>query len=154
MPTFDLKKITAVKGKQEFYQLTENDSPDLSGVEKAKDKDAEINERKRGVLDEFENGLETKYQKDKEKILTYMNQVANNQLLPKTKFRHLNKGAKKGEIKEYEFKSGDLRYYCIGLPNGKVVVICGYKNGQDGDIARLGKIKKDVYQQVIKKLPK
>ena len=154
MPTFDLKKLDDVKGKQLFYQLTENDVPDLTGLEKAKDKDAEINERKWGVMDEFEKGLETKYTKDKDRIHALMNQVANNQLLPKTKFRPLEGREKGDDIKDYEFKSGDLRYYCIGIPSGKLVCLGGYKNEQEIDIARLRKMKKEVYAEIIKKLPK
>lgn len=137
MPKFDLKKITAVKGNQEFYQLTIDDFPDFSGVKN----ELEKNDKKTGVLDEFEARLEEKYKKDLKGILTYMNRVANGQSCPSTKFRELKGRIKSDKIKDYEFKHGDLRVYCFKTNGGKIVAVCGYKNQQTQDIAKLRSLK-------------
>jgi hypothetical protein len=34
MPTFDLKIIDSIRGRQAFYQLTIDDNPDLEGIPK------------------------------------------------------------------------------------------------------------------------
>ena len=74
MHKFDVKKISAIKGKQTFYQLTIDDNPDYHGAKSEEEK----NERKTGVLDIYEESLEEIYLKDLRMIYTYMDRVANN----------------------------------------------------------------------------
>lgn len=119
MSKFALKKITAVVGKQSFDQLLVN------GV---------------APLDEFEKDLQAADKKSMQKIYLYMNDVSNNLLLPKQKFRDIT--PKKERVKEYEFKSESIRVYAIGQKGGKIVIICGYKSNQKKDIIKFRSIKK------------
>lgn len=144
MPKFDLKKITAVKGKQEFYQLTIDDAPDYT---KAKT-DAEKNDCKTGVLDKFKASLERIYDKDYTGILTYMERVSNGQSCPKQKFRELKGRKKSDKVKDYEFKHGDLRVYCFKTDGGKIIAYCGYKNSQTEDILKFRSLKSQYLESI------
>jgi hypothetical protein len=66
--------------------------------------------------------------------------VANNKLLPKTRFRDITL-SKKEMIKEYEFKSRNLRVYAIKSPGGKIILLGGYKSNQKKDIKKFRNIK-------------
>jgi putative component of toxin-antitoxin plasmid stabilization module len=117
MIKFALEKIESVKGKQTFMQLTIY---------------------KHGVLNEFENDLkDTTYLTEYKTILAYMNFYSNNNRLPKTKFRMIEKGL-------YEFKTKHLRIYCTSMHDGSIVILCGYKNEQDEDITKAKKLKEEI----------
>jgi hypothetical protein len=69
-----------------------------------------------------------------------MNRDANMQSLGDTKFRDVTPD---GElVKEYEIKYQDLRAFAIKVPNGKLVLLGGYKNNQKSDFSRFRSIKK------------
>jgi len=94
-------------------------------------------------LDEFEAEIKSNAQlySEYKTIFAYMDFVANGKTLPKTKFREI-----KGEniqTKRYEFKSKHLRIYVFNKPNGKIVVLAGYKLTQDKDIKHLNAIVKE-----------
>jgi len=126
MSKFVLHKISAIKGIQEFSQL-------------------EINGEKQ--LDKFESELnDTTYASEFKQILVYMEYLANNNPLPKTKFRELK--GNKDKIKEYEFKSKHLRLYAIAQPGGKIVILGGFKNDQSKDIARFRAVKKQYLESL------
>ncbi len=144
MHKFDLKKIDAVKGRETFFQLTIDDVFEFSG----KETQEELNSKKTGVLDEFENNLEKKYQSKLAGIYTYMNLVAQGVSVSKEKFRDITPD--KEMIKEYEFKNGDLRVYAIKIDIGKVILFPGYKNNQKNDIKAFRSLKKQ-YLKSIKK---
>ncbi|MBO9573646.1 MAG: hypothetical protein J7497_15770 [Chitinophagaceae bacterium] len=136
MPNFDLKKITATKGKQLFYQLTIDDNPDYSDAETEEEK----NERKTGVLDEYEAGLEKRYQKDLKMIYAYMDRVSNNLAVSGQKYHELDRPSG-DRVKDFEFKHGDLRVYGFKHDSGKIITVGGYKNSQKADIQRLRSLK-------------
>jgi hypothetical protein len=123
MPKFALKKIEAVVGKQQFFELLVDD------VSQYKQFMAEISDN-------------PQYVSEVKTILTYMNLVAELRVfLPKTKFRDITPS--KDKIKEYEFKSDHLRVYAFHLEmTGKIVAYWGYKNNQDKDIKKFRSIKK------------
>lgn len=122
MSKFAIHKIETIKGNQLFWQL-------------------EIDGRKQ--LDSFEEELkDTTYLSEYKTILSYMDFVANNRTLPQTKFKDIT--PKKESIKEYEFKSKHLRIYAIHQKNGKVIIMCGFKNEQKKDIARFRALKKQL----------
>ena len=125
MPIFTLRKISAVKGKQEFVELV------IDGV---------------GQLESYELSLQKNYQKNLESIFLYMNRVANLCGLPKEKFRDITPHAE--IVREYEFKSGDLRVYAIKKLNGKIVVFCGHKSTQPKDEVRFRAIKKQYLESL------
>ena len=129
MPKFDLKRMYAIKGAQEFYQLTIDDKPDLIGAHTDKEK----NERKTGELDKFIKNLEVKYEKNIKMIFAYMDFVANNIPVSGVKYHELKRPAS-DPVKDFEFKHGDLRVYAFKIPNGKIIAIAGYKNTQPQDI--------------------
>lgn len=48
----------------------------------------------------------------------------------------------KESIKEYEFKTKNLRVYAIKTKDGKVIVLGGYKNRQKKDLKKFRSLKK------------
>ena len=83
-----------------------------------------------------------------EKIYFYMNEIANNRTLPKTKFRDVT--PQKERIKEYEFKDGNLRVYAISTFGGKIIIMGGYKNRQKKDFSAFRSLKRQYLEQLIK----
>ncbi len=132
MPKFMIKKIEAISGIQEIRQLVIlDDREDVSNL-----KLEELN----GQWDLYSSGLEKRYISFGVRILAIMNKLAKGESLPYTQFHEITP---KGElVKEYEFKAGDLRVYAIKSPNGKIVVLGGYKNQQKADIRKFQSIKK------------
>ncbi|MBQ9387429.1 MAG: hypothetical protein IJU01_02075 [Lachnospiraceae bacterium] len=128
MPNFALRKIDAVRGIQSFEKLI------VDGV---------------APFDTFENNLETKYRRNLQKIYFYMNEVANNKTLPITKFKDVT--PKKGSVKEYEFKDGDLRVYGISKFGGKIIILGGYKNQQKKDYRTFRSLKELYLKQILEK---
>lgn len=124
MSKFALQIIDAVHGNQTFEKLL------VDGV---------------APFDTFENGLEAQNRRSLEKIYFYMNEVANNRLLPKTKFRDVT--PQKEKVKEYEFKDGDLRVYAISKPGGKIVILGGCKNRQEKDFRTFRSLKAQYLKQ-------
>ncbi|MDR7211997.1 hypothetical protein [Flavobacterium piscis] len=129
MPKFALSNIEAINGKQTFNQL-------------------EVNDQKQ--LDIFETELkDTTYISEFGTLLTYMEYVANNRTLPHTKFKDIT--PQKQKVKEYEFKSKHLRIYAIQQMNGKIIVLCGFKNNQKEDINKFRSLKKLYLESLIQK---
>lgn len=127
MSKFALRNIEAINGKQTFNQL-------------------EVNNQKQ--LDDFETELsDTTYISEYKTLLTYMEFVANNKTLPNTKFKDIT--PKKEKVKEYEFKSKHLRIYAIQQTNGKIIVLCGFKNNQKEDINKFRSLKKQYLESLI-----
>lgn len=143
MSKFDLKRIYGVKGKQAFYQLTINDSPDFDGAET----DEEKNARKTGVLDEYEKNLEERYLKDIDMIYAYMNMVANNDHIPGKKYHQLDRD-KNDPYPDFEFKHGDLRVYGVKIEGGKIIFLGGYKNEQKRDLRALRSLKEQYFKSI------
>jgi hypothetical protein len=143
MAKFGLKRITCVKGRQKFYQLTINGFSDYQ-VPISKDQG---DERQSGMLDLFESSLETRYRKDLVKIYAYMNMVAYNEAVPGTKYHEL-KREKKDLFPDFEFKSGDLRIYGAKLPGSKVIMLAGFKNRQKADIRKFRSLKTKFFGQL------
>lgn len=125
MPTFALKTIEQVRGKQVFEKLVV---------------DGQI------PFDTFVNEVEKQFESELDGIFNWMNRVANNNAVPREKFHPL-KGSK-DSCREYEFKSKHLRVYLIEQSNGKIVVMGGTKTNQPKDIQQFRKIK----QQYLKYL--
>ena len=116
MSTFVLKKLEAVVGKQQFFELI------VDGNSQFDEFCAEVKDNKQ-------------YYSELLKIFTLMNQVAQLKMLPKTKFRDITPA--KEDVKEYEFKSKHLRVYAFHIEKtGKVVAYGGYKNTQKEDIPK------------------
>lgn len=128
MPKFALQFVEAVKGNQTFEKLV------VDGV---------------SPFDVFENKLEVKYRRSLEKIYYYMNEVANNMALPSSKFKDVTPD--KENVKEYEFKDGDLRVYCISKFGGKIIILGGYKNKQKQDFRKFRSLKKQYLNQETNK---
>lgn len=146
MSKFVLKSIEGVKGKQLFKQLIIlDDYADAKKIQKEIDAKFENNDKdkkadKIGQLDIYEKKLEKKYKSSFRGILAIMNRVANLQPVPKMKFKDVTP---KGElINEYEFKMGDLRVFAIKIPNGKLIILGGYKNTQPQDFNKFRSLKK------------
>lgn len=127
MSNFALEIIDQVRGKQTFQELV------IDGD---------------GQLTTFVDSLEACYKSEMDGIFNYMNQVANQKLVPKQKFHSLSDG--KDGYKEYEFKSKHLRIYTIEYPNGKVVIFGGTKNNQPDDLRTFRALKKQFLSKTIK----
>lgn len=122
MKKFTLNKITEIIGKSNIFKLFVGDKCQFDDFE------AEV----------YENG---QYIEEIASIYALMEDVANNRLLPKTKFRDITPSSKE-KVKEYEFKSKHLRVYAIKFKDGKVIVLGGYKNTQKKDIVKFRSVKK------------
>lgn len=126
MPNFNIQKITAVNGKQDFYQL------EIDNV---------------CVLDAFELELEQIYQGELAKIFYLMQAVANNQSLPPKKYKLLDR-LKNDNIKDFEFKTKHIRIYGFQASNGKIIAVAGFKNSQPRDISRLRSLKYQYFEKI------
>jgi putative component of toxin-antitoxin plasmid stabilization module len=128
MPIFALKKIEAIVGKQEFFYI--------------------IIDRKsqfESFCDAIKNN--SQYVSELKTILTIMDLVANLQSLPKTKFKDIT--PPKETVKEYEFKSKNLRVYAFHIKQtGKIVAYWGFKNSQRKDIEKFRSIKRQYLQSI------
>lgn len=144
MPKFGLKRIDAVSGKQVFYQLTIDDNPDFSDLA---DGETE-NDRKTGILDIYEQSLESRYQKNLAQIYNTMGRVANNEHVPGEKYHELTERENNDPYKDYEFKHGDLRVYAIKTEGGKIIILAGFKNTQKDDIRRMRSLKKQFFESL------
>ena len=105
MAIFALKKVEAIKAKQEIDELV------VDGV---------------GQLEAFEREIKEKhdrYQTEFEMLYVYIDYIANGKSLNETKFRDITPHGE--TVKEYEFKSKHLRMYAIKKPNGKIIVLGG-----------------------------
>ena len=138
MSKFATKPIKAIKGRQQFEELvilnkdTDTTKIDLETVP--------------GVWEAYEESLEAKYRSQFYSIVAYMELVSNLQALPASKFKDITPAGDK--IKEFEFKYQDLRVYAIKIPNGKLIVLGGYKNRQAHDIKKFRSLKKQYLEQV------
>lgn len=146
MPNFDLKILDITQGKQKIYQLTIDDNPNIEGAKDEK----EINERKRGVLDEFAESLESRYKKDLRAMYTYMELVSNGCHVSGAKYHELTDRPKGDQIKDFEFKHGDLRVYAFKSDAGKIIALCGYKNAEPKNINRLRSLKQQYFKSLKK----
>lgn len=129
MTRYTLKTIDAIEGKQTFYKL-------------------EINGECQ--FDEYEEDIRNsgQYIEELESIYANMEDIANNKLLPRTKFKDITLNSR-DNLKEYEFKSKHLRIYAMKGENGKVIVLGGTKNAQKKEIKRFRSIKKDYKETML-----
>lgn len=104
----DFIQIEAVKGKQRFDKLV------IDG---------------KCPFDEFEESMKSHYANEIVQLYALMNEVANLRSLPGTKFHAYDNKDPRG----WEFKTKNLRLYCVEQPGGKIVVIGGQKSQQDKD---------------------
>lgn len=139
MSNFATKSIRAVKGKQQFRQLVI-----LSTYENKQEKI----EKEKGQLDIYEESLEIRYQPLFNRVLSIINAVANCESLPQNQWKNVT--PKKESIKEYEIKAGDLRLFAIDAPNGKILILGGYKNQQEKDFKRFRSLKKQYIESLNK----
>jgi len=123
MNKYTLTQIEAIEGKQIFYKL------EINGY---------------CQFDEYESkiGTNARYMDELFSIYGTMEDVANNKLVPKEKFKDITLSSK-DPIKEYEFKSKHLRVYAIKCDDGKIIILGGKKNKQKREIKRFRSIKKD-----------
>lgn len=128
MPVFALKKIEAIVGVQEFFEIL------IDG---------------NSQFDDFYNKVKTnkQYVSEIKTILSIMDLVANLVFLPQNKVKNIT--PEKEAVKEYEFKSKNLRVYAFHLENtGKIVAYWGFKNNQKSDIKHFRSIKKMFIQSL------
>lgn len=123
MPTFALRKIEAIKGKQEFNKLV------VDG---------------KCPFDDFENNLEVQYRSELIGIYHNMQDVADLKGLPREKFHYYDNDKKKKNkdgVREFEFKTKHLRVYGITQPNGKLIITGGTKAKQESEQNKFRKLK-------------
>ena len=116
MSIFVLKKLEAVVGKQQFFELVVDGN---------------------SQFDEYCQAIKgnKQYYSELLKIFTLMNQVSQLKMLPQTKFKDITPN--KETVKEYEFKLKHLRVYAFHIEKtGKIVAYGGYKNTQKDDIPK------------------
>ena len=130
MPKFAVRKIEAVVGKQQFGKLVIDEVC---------------------PFDEFENNIEQQYKSELHGIYNYMNAVANLLSVPNTKFHFYDDG--KDGVREFEFKSKNLRVYGITQAGGKLIILGGKKAKQKDDETEFRRLK-DLYLADQKELRK
>ena len=130
MPKFAVRKIEAVVGKQQFGKLVIDEVC---------------------PFDEFENNIEQQYKSELHGIYNYMNQVANLLSVPYEKFHFYDDG--KDGVREFEFKSKNLRVYGITQAGGKLIILGGKKAKQKDDETEFRRLK-DMYLADQKELRK
>jgi hypothetical protein len=143
MSKFVIKNISSILGKQKFKQLIIVDDKVDAAKLQAEIVQKEISGQEitiKGVLDIYEDSLEAKYEGSFRGIISIMDRVANLKSVPVDKFRDITPD--KELVKEYEFKYQDLRVYAIKIFNGKLVLLGGFKNQQDGDFSKFRSVKK------------
>ncbi|GAB3993535.1 hypothetical protein GCM10028807_28990 [Spirosoma daeguense] len=121
MSTFTLKKVEAVRAKQELDELVVDGIGQLEAFERL------LKETDMRFLSEFKT------------LLSYMEYAANGNSLPDTKFKDVT--ATGALVKEYEFKSKHLRVYAIKKTNGKIIILGGFKTNQKADFKRFRSLK-------------
>ena len=121
MYTFALHKLEAVKGKQSFFHLEINGSSEF-----------------KSFCDNLESNPQ--YRSEILRLFSIMDLVSNLHLLPDNKVKDIT--PKKEIIKEYEFKSRNLRVYAFKTDDGKIVVSAGFKTEQKRDLKHFRRIKK------------
>ncbi len=124
MPKFGFEKIKVVTGRQNnVLQLSVD----------------EISQ-----LDEFEKELAgTQYLSQLRSLLTWIDYYSNTGKLPENKFKELKKD-KKEKVKEFEFRTKDLRLYGIMGDGGRIIIFCGYKSSQVVDLKKFRLLKSRV----------
>jgi hypothetical protein len=90
----------------------------------------------------LEVGNRKQYLEELNSIYLYIDYVSRGEKVPDSKFKELKRD-KKDKIKDYEFRSRNLRVYVIKDSLGKVIVLGGYKSNQTSDLKRLRRIKKE-----------
>ena len=125
-PIFGARKIDAVKGRIPVRQLS------INGI---------------GQLDAFEADLkDTTYLPEYRTLLTYINFYAENGMLPPNKMKDITPG--RATMKEYEFRTKHLRVYAIHGKEGKLILLCGYKNTQEKDIRKFRSLKERYFESL------
>lgn len=132
MSKFVTKVVKEIKGQKRYEQLIIlPDSTDISKLDL---------EKMQGVWDEYEQSLQARYKGSFNGLTAIMIRDANMQSLSKEKFRDVTPD---GElVREYEIKYQDLRAFAIKIPNGKLVLLGGYKNQQKEDFKKFRALKK------------
>jgi putative component of toxin-antitoxin plasmid stabilization module len=121
MTKFALKRLEAVNCNQIVDKLIINDRCQFDDFEA---------EARRNNIYENEIGM----------IYSYLEYISNGSTLPNKHFRDIT--PVKQKVKEYEFKTKNLRVYAIKQTNGKIIIFGGYKNSQKKDIKQFRAIKK------------
>lgn len=122
MPEFKLIRIEQVRGRNTYYKLVKDGSCEF---------------------DEFCEEIKKPdmYESELKRIFSYMELAANQQPLPKTKFKDIT--PQKVPDKECEFKTKNLRVYAFQQKNtGKIIVCGGIKTTQKSDIKHFRELKK------------
>jgi hypothetical protein len=117
MPNFALKEIEGLDTKEMMYQLI------IDGIPQ---------------LDKYEENLQSSYQSQFRSLISLIEESGNFKLLPKNKFRVLDST---DGVKEFEYKTKDLRVYAIKTDDGRIIVLAGFKNRQDKEMRKFRQIK-------------
>lgn len=114
MSKFDVKRCNNINGKIAFFKLIENE---------------------KCHWDEFckEIQREGTWAEQLDSLISQMDDKANMKLLPETKYRDIDTGVP--GVKCYEFKSRDLRAYCMTDGVG-IIIFAGRKSTQSKDISK------------------
>ena len=125
MPKFVFEKIKILSGdKHKVLQLS------IDGVNQ---------------LDEFENELRgTAYLSQYKTLMRWIDYYSNSGIIPGEKLKELTKD-KKEKIKEFEFRTKDLRLYAVQGDSSKIIILCGYKSNQAKDINKFRALKSQIF---------
>lgn len=127
MPKFVFDKIKSLKSNQfKLFQLS------IDGKRQ---------------LDLFEEELRgTDYEKEYRRLFTWFDYYSETGRLANGIIKELNVSSK-DEIKEYEFRTTNLRIYAIKGDTGKIIILCGFKKNQKSDLKTFKSLKKQILSQ-------
>ena len=125
MPKFEFEKIKALgNGQFKILQL------EIDGVKQ---------------VDKF--GLElkgTQYEDEYQTLLGWMEYYTKTGDIGNGRLKEIKRG-KSNKIKEYEFRSTNLRLYAVQGDTGKIIILCGYKKEQTSDLKYITLLKREIF---------
>ena len=127
MPKFTFERIKAIGiGQYKVLQL------DIDGVKQ---------------FDKFIKELKgTDYEEEYQIFLGWLEHYTQTGEIGFNKLKELKKN-KKDPIKEFEFRTTNLRMYAVQGDTGKIIILCGYKKDQVRDLSSFRSLKKRIFQQ-------
>jgi len=125
MPKFTFERIKALgPGQYKILQL------EIDGIKQ---------------LDKFAKDLKgTSYEEEYLQLLTWLEYYTQSGDIGYNKIKELKK-SNNDPIKEYEFRTTNLRFYAVKGETGKIIVLCGYKKDQTKDINSFRALKKQIF---------
>ena len=130
MPKFTFEKIRAITaGQHKILQL-------------------QIDGKRQ--FDSFETELKgTDYEIEYAQLTSWLDYYCKTGIIANGRLKELQRN-KKDPIKEFEFRTTNLRFYAIQGVTGKIIILCGYKKNQKEELKKFRALKKQIFHTSTK----